>query len=93
MLCNRSQSQIKQSTSRKNEKWQSNEGMKQAILTCTCLRIKNPIRGHRTGNMEDPPAPGDCGSQRVAVEHVGLEQPEILRGPFQLPQVGVLGIT
>jgi len=43
--------------------------------------------------MEDALAPGDCGSQRVLVEHVGLEQPEILQGPFQPPQVGVLGIT
>jgi hypothetical protein len=51
----------------------------------TCLRIKNLIRGHGTGKMENPLAPGDCGSQRVLVEHVGLEQPEILRGPFQPP--------
>ena len=31
--------------------------------------------------------------QRAAVEHVGPEQPEVLRRPFQLPQVGVLGIS
>ena len=43
--------------------------------------------------MEDPPAPGDRGGQRAAVEHVGPEQPEVLRRPFQLPQVGVLGIS
>jgi hypothetical protein len=53
------------------------------------LRISSLIHGHRTGDMEDPLARGQ-GRQRVGLEHVGLEQAQVLRCPFQPGQVSVL---
>ena len=59
----------------------------------TCLGIMDLVRGNRGGDVEDTLAPGDRGRQGVAIEHVGSEQEQPLRGPVQQLQVGVLGIT
>jgi hypothetical protein len=41
--------------------------------------------------MEDPLAPGHGGHQHIRLELVGLEQAQVLRCPFQLAQVSILG--
>jgi hypothetical protein len=59
----------------------------------TCLWINQPAFGHRGGDMEDALAPGERGRQRGVVEHVRLEQAQVLRGSVQLLKELVLRIT
>jgi hypothetical protein len=43
--------------------------------------------------MEDPLAAREHRHQRAAIKDVGFEQAQVRRGPDQLRQEGVLGIT
>lgn len=54
------------------------------------LRIFMLSIGHRRCRVEDALAPREGGHQRVVVEHVGFEEPEVVRGPVQPLQKRVL---
>jgi hypothetical protein len=43
--------------------------------------------------MEDAHTASERGHHRVVVEHVCLEEPQVLRGSLQLCQARVLGVT
>ena len=60
---------------------------------CTSLRVEDLIRRDGGGDVEDALAPLHGGGQRGAVQHVGLEQPQVLRRPVQLHQMRVLLVT
>lgn len=55
--------------------------------------MKNLIFRHRSGKMEDPLTSLNRGCQSLAVQHISLEQMQILWGSVQLLQMGILWIT
>ena len=59
----------------------------------TCLGVNHLLLGHRSGDVADALAAGERGRHGAVVEHVGLEHPQVLRGPIQQLEARVLRIT